>query len=143
MNFIGAIALVFAALFSGAAFYINFAEQPARLILEPTQILKQWAPSYKSGFIMQSTLAMLSGVAAIYTFTQTQDWRWALGAVLILANWPYTLLVIMPTNLKLLATKEADINSTTVDLIRHWGKLHAVRTVLGLSATVVFLLALI
>ncbi|MBN8540449.1 MAG: DUF1772 domain-containing protein [Deltaproteobacteria bacterium] len=143
MNFIGAIALVFAALFSGAAFYINFAEQPARLILEPTQILKQWAPSYKSGFIMQSTLAMLSGVAAIYTFTQTQDWRWALGAVLILANWPYTLLVIMPTNLKLLATKDADINSTTVDLIRHWGKLHAVRTVLGLSATVVFLLALI
>lgn len=143
MNFIGAIALVFAALFSGAAFYINFAEQPARLILEPTQLLKQWAPSYKSGFIMQSTLAMLSGVAAIYAYTQTQDWRWALGAVLILANWPYTLLVIMPTNLKLLATKDADINSTTVDLIRHWGKLHAVRTVLGLSATVVFLLALI
>jgi len=140
---IGLFALVIAAFFAGAAFYINFAEQPARLNLEPKQLLKQWAPSYKSGFIMQSTLAVLSGLAAIYAYTQTQDWRWILGAVLILANWPYTLFVIMPTNKKLLLTQEADINSTTVDLIRHWGKLHAVRTILGLSATCVFVWALI
>ena len=92
---------------------------------------------------MQSTLAVISGLAGIYAYTQTQEKLWILGSVLILANWPYTLLVIMPTNLKLLATKEDNINSATVDLVRHWGKLHAVRTVLGLSATVVFLLALI
>jgi hypothetical protein len=143
MILIGLLALVFAALFAGAAFYINFAEQPARLNLEPKQLLKQWAPSYKSGFIMQSTLAVLSGLAGIYTYTQTQDWRWIIGAVLILANWPYTLLVIMPTNKKLLATNEADINENTVQLIRHWGKLHAVRTILGLSATGFFIWALI
>lgn len=143
MTVIGLFALVFAALFAGAAFYINFAEQPARLKLEPNQLLKQWAPSYKQGFIMQSALAVLSGLAAIYTYTQTQDLRWLLGAVLILANWPYTLLVIMPTNQKLLATQEADINSATVDLVRHWGKLHGLRTILGLSATCVFIWALV
>jgi hypothetical protein len=143
MILIGVFALVLAAFFAGAAFYINFAEQPARLNLEPKQLLKQWAPSYKSGFIMQSTLAVLSGLAGIYSFTITQDWRWILGSVLILSNWPYTLLVIMPTNQKLLATKEAEINLTTVDLIRHWGKLHSVRTILGLSATCVFVWALV
>ncbi len=138
MILVSVLALMFAALFSGAAFYINFAEQPARLKLEPKQLLKQWAPSYKQGFIMQSSLAVLSGLAGIYSFAQTQDWRWILGAVLILANWPFTLLFIMPTNRKLLATKEADINVTTVDLIQYWGKLHAVRTILGLLATGVY-----
>lgn len=142
MILVGVLTLVFAALFAGAAFYINFAEQPARLKLEPKQLLKQWAPSYKQGFIMQSTLAVLSGIAGIYSYIQTQDWRWVLGAVLIFANWPYTLLVIMPTNHKLLATKEADINLGTVGLIQYWGRLHAVRTILGLSATVVFIWAL-
>jgi len=143
MILVGVLALVFASLFSGAAFYINFAEQPARLKLEPKQLLKQWAPSYKQGFIMQSTLAMLSGLAGFYSFTQTQDWRYILGAVLILANWPYTLLVILPTNRKLIATKEVDINAGTVDLIRYWGKLHAVRTILGLLATSVFIWTLV
>ncbi len=142
MILIGVFALVFAAFFSGAAFYINFAEQPARLKLEPKQLLKQWAPSYKQGFIMQSALAVLSGLAGIYAYTQIQDWRWILGAVLILANWPYTLLVIMPTNHKLLAIKENDVNASTVGLIRYWGKLHAVRTLLGLLATGVFVWAL-
>lgn len=142
MILVGLLALVFAALFAGAAFYINFAEQPARLRLEPKQLLMQWAPSYKSGFIMQSTLAVLSGLAGIYAYTQSQDWRWVLGAGLILSNWPYTLLVIMPTNHKLLATKESEIGSGTVVLIRQWGKLHAVRTVLGMSATCIFVWAL-
>ncbi len=139
----GLLALVFSALFTGAAFYINFAEQPARLNLEPKQLLKQWALSYKIGFIMQSTLAVLSGLAGVYVYTQTQDWCWILGAVLILANWPYTLLVIMPTNQKLLATKETDVNGATVELIRRWGKLHFVRTILGLSATGIFLWSLV
>jgi len=139
---IGNLALTFAALFAGAAFYINFAEQPARLKLDPDQLLKQWAPSYKRGFVMQATLAVLSGLSALYVYFTSQNLNWLIGAGLILANWPFTLLVIMPTNHKILAVKMGAADASSVKMIVHWGKLHAIRTCLGVLAVIFFLNAL-
>jgi hypothetical protein len=58
-----------------------------------------------------------------------------------LAGWPYTLLVILPTNNRLLATPIAAANAETAALIAKWAALHAVRTGLGVAATLLFLLA--
>ena len=140
--FTGQLALVFAAAFAGAAFYVNFAEQPARLALDDKSLLAQWKPSYARGFVMQASIAIVSGVLGLIAAWQTAHWSWIVGAVLILANWPFTLFVIMPTNNALKATAPNDAGPASRVLIQTWGKLHAVRTSLGVAASIAYLWAL-
>jgi hypothetical protein len=136
--FIGELALVMAAFFTGAAFFINFAEQPGRLQLEPGPLLTQWTKSYKRGFALQAPLALLCGICGIIAFYISREWSWLAGAILILLNMPYTILVMMPINRKLLATPVRAAGDETANLIAKWGSLHMVRTLLGLGATVAY-----
>ena len=137
------LALVTAAAFTGAAIYVSIAEQPARLELDDRALLAQWKPSYAHGAVMQASLALVSTAFGLLAFWMTRDWRWLAGALVILANWPYTLLVILPVNKRLNATPLDAANGETRDMIKTWGKLHAWRGALGLAATVVYLLAMI
>ena len=61
--------------------------------------------------------------------------------MLIFANWPYTLLVILPVNKRLEATPADKATAETRALIEMWGKLHAGRSALGVAATLVYLWA--
>ena len=135
----GQLAVISAALFSGAALYINVAEQPARLGLSDQPLLDEWKPAYKRGTLMQAPLAVIGFLLGAWAWWETANNFWLTGGVLMLANLPVTLLGIMPTNSQLMATQTATPESRA--LIVKWGGLHAIRTALGIAATAAFLLA--
>lgn len=139
--FTGQLALMVAAIFTGASLYVNVAEQPARLALEHRALLMEWIPSYKRGYAMQAPLAAIGFVLGVIAWWQTANWLWLLGALVLVANWPYTVIGIMPVNRQITSIRPEDASPKSTALITQWGALHAVRTALGLSATVIFLLA--
>jgi anthrone oxygenase-like protein len=137
----GQLALIVAAAFAGAALIINVAEQPARLGLDDRALLAEWKPSYQRGQAMQAPLAIVGFLLGLLAWRQTGNWRWAIGAAVLIANWPYTLVGIFPTNKRIKAIEPANADATSRALIERWGTLHAGRTALGLIATAVFLWA--
>ena len=94
-----------------------------------------------AAFAMQASLAVLGGISGALAWWASRDGLWLAGAIVLVANWPFTLLVIMPTNLRLMATAPDSADAATRSLLEQWGRLHAVRSVLGAIATLLFLLA--
>ncbi|MCR0984606.1 DUF1772 domain-containing protein [Roseomonas populi] len=138
---LGQLALLTAAVFAGAALYINLVEQPARLGLDHRALLAEWKPAYKRGAALQAPLAVIGFLLGLAAWWQTGRAGWAAGGLLMLANWPVTLLVILPTNRRLMAIGPAAAGAETRSMIRRWGSLHAIRTALGIAAVLVFLWA--
>jgi hypothetical protein len=133
------IGLVTAALFTGAAFYVSFAEHPARLKLDDRNALAQWQPSYARGAMMQASLALVSGIAGVWAWWRWRSvWPWLIGGVLMLAIIAWTFAVIWKTNGKLKATAPDQANAETRALLIQWGNLHWGRTILGAAATAFF-----
>jgi hypothetical protein len=139
---LGDLALATASFFAGAAVYVNIAEQPARLKLDAQALLTEWQPSYDRGKIMQASLALLSCLFGVAAFFVSRDWRWLLGAALIFAPWPWTMFIIAPSNRELQAKTPIEATEQTRGIILKWGRLHAVRSALGVLAVAAYLWAL-
>jgi hypothetical protein len=134
----GLLALIASAIFAGAAFYVNFAEQPARLPLDDRALLTEWKPAYQRGAIMQAPLAVIGFILGLLAWWQVGHAGFLIGALLIIAPWPWTLIVIKPVNDALLATELNAAGAPSRALIVKWGSIHAVRTVLGGLAVAAF-----
>jgi hypothetical protein len=120
---------------------VGRAEQPARLQLDNRSLLAEWKPAYKRGYVAQASLAIVGGLFGLLAYLSALDWRWLFGAIVLLANWPYTLFVIVPTNNRLMDTMPEAATDETRCMLEQWGALHAGRSALGLLATLIFLWA--
>jgi hypothetical protein len=133
------IAVLCAALFAGAALYINVAEHPARMGLETRIAVQQWAPSYKRATWLQAPLALVSFLSGAAAWVLGAGGGWLAAAALIGVVVPFTLISIMPTNHKLLEPGRDLDSAETRMLLQRWGNLHAVRTTLSVAATVLYM----
>jgi anthrone oxygenase-like protein len=128
------IALVATALFAGAATYVSIVEHPARESCGTALAIAEFGPSYRRGAIMQGGLAFVGGIASVVRWATVGGTEWLVGGLLIAALIPYTLIVIMPTNRRLL-DPALDVHSKeAASLLRRWGRLHSIRALVGCIA---------
>jgi uncharacterized membrane protein len=137
------LALLSSGLFAGAALYISFVEHPARMLCGTSLALTQFAPSYKRATIMQASLAAIGTLAAIAAWLMGAPAPWLAGGILLGAVIPFTLIVILPTNKRLLDPSLDKDPQLAQQLLQRWATLHALRSASSLSSFLVFLFAAI
>jgi hypothetical protein len=126
------LTLIAAAVFALWALYISLVEHPARLAAPVAAALAQFRESYRRAAPWQASFAAIALAAGVLASVATREWIWAMAGVLVGAAIPFTLLVIMPTNRVLLHGAPADEEAAV--LLARWGRLHWVRSLLGLGA---------
>jgi hypothetical protein len=134
------IATLATGIFAGAAAYVTAVEHPARVSCGPALAIEEFGPSYKRGAIMQASLAVVGAVAGLIAAWVRQDALVFLAAVLLGSLVPFTLIVILPTNTRLLDPGLDPNGLEAVRLLQRWGRLHMVRTALSLLAFVLLLM---
>lgn len=125
------IATLCAGLFAGAAIYITLVEHPARLECGTELAVTEFGPSYRRATVMQASLAAVGLVAALVAWIQGRGLLVLVGGLLLGAVIPFTLVIIFPTNKRLLDPELDRHSAEAAALLDHWGTLHAVRSVLS------------
>jgi Domain of unknown function (DUF1772) len=132
------VAILTATLFSGAAIYVNFVEHPARMECGTEFAATVFGPSYRRAAVMQAILALAATIAGIGAWLMSARLAWLVGALLIFIVVPFTLIAVRPTNKQLLDPKLDRTSEEASRLLQRWEKLHAIRSILALAASVVF-----
>lgn len=131
-----------AGLFAGAAIYINLVEHPARMECGTEVAVTEFAPSYRRAAVLQGLLAAIGFLSSIVAWWLGSSYRWLIGGIVFGAIIPFTLIVVFPTNKKLLDPSLDKSSELATVLLAQWTKLHAVRSVLGLTAFLIFIVLL-
>ena len=142
LNLFGFLAVGCCGLFAGAALYVNLVEHPARMSGGVDLALREWAPSYKRASVMQASLAVIGGVTGVLAWALLGGLGYLVGALLLLTVVPFTLLVVFPTNKRLLELHAEGQIGNARELLERWNALHAVRIALSVVAFVFMLRAL-
>jgi uncharacterized membrane protein len=137
------ITVLASTLFAGAAIYINVAEHPARMECGTELAATVFGPSYRRAAVMQVSLALIAAIAGLLCWWMNGRILWLVGALMILSVIPFTFFAIMPTNRQLLDPGLDRTSEATRRLLERWGTLHAVRSIISLLASSIFLLLVV
>jgi hypothetical protein len=139
---LAALAVVCAGLFAGSALYVTAVEHPARLSCGSALALREFGPSYRLGARLQVSLAVAGLLLGVASWYWTGHSLLLIGSLVLGAPIPFTLLIIFPTNRRLLDPMLVPDSPEAGVLLRRWGHLHAVRTLLGIAGFVILLVGL-
>ena len=128
-----------AGLFAGAAIYITFVEHPACLECGTELAATEFGPSYRRATLMQASLAAVGLIAALVAWAQGRGVGVLIGGLLLGVVIPFTLVVLLPTNTRLLDPGLDRGSAEAAALLARWGRLHAVRSVVSALAFMVLL----
>ena len=92
---------------------------------------------------MQVPMTAASFISSLAAWLNNPGIYWLIGGIFIIVRIPFTLIVIMPTNKKLLDSSLDKNSEYTRKLLDSWGMLHAGRSILSLLSFLIFLYALI
>jgi hypothetical protein len=137
------IAALACALFTGAAVYITLVEHPARMQCDVEVAATEFAPSYRRATVMQATCAAVSLLSSLAAWLTGATFWWLVAGALLGSVIPFTLIVILPTNKRLLDPTLDKRSSEAERLLARWGRLHSVRSTLSGVALLLFLYLLV
>jgi hypothetical protein len=138
------IAVLSCAVFAGAAVYITFVEHPARMRCGVELAATEFAPSYRRATVMQATCAAVGLLSSIAAWLAGATLLWLVAGLIVGLVIPFTLIVILPTNERLLDPTLDKRSAEAGRLLARWGRLHAVRSGLsGLALLLYLYLAII
>jgi len=136
------IATLSAGLFAGAAIYINLVEHPARMECGTELAVGEFAPSYRRATVMQAALSAVGFLVSAAAWLTGSSMWWLVGGTTLGAVIPFTLIVIFPTNKKLLDPSLDKGSELASNLLIRWGRLHTARSALSLISFLIFIFLL-
>ena len=132
------IAILSAAFFAGGGLFVSMVIYPA-IMMDMASAVTHFGRIYNRAAPWQGSNAIICLVAALIVSPLSGDWWWAIGGLLVGASIPFTLLVMMPVNNRLLDEKAPPTPDEAVALLKRWGELHWVRNVLSTAGLIVML----
>ncbi len=132
-------AVLSALFFTAIAIYVNLGEHPARMECGQEVAATVFGPSYKRASKIQVGLVSAATISGVVLWMMGAGFMWLIGALFIFAAVPFTLVVMMPINKELLDPRLDKKAEKTQELLHKWGRLHTVRSLLGLVSSLIFL----
>jgi len=130
-------------LFAGAAFYISVVEHPARIQCGVDLALQVFRSSYRKGAPFMGSLLLTGLASVIASWLSTSNAWWVIGGVPLLFSLSFTIIFVLPISKKLLDPSLSADHNLASKLLRRWAALHWLRSLMGLTSFLTFLILLV